>query len=251
MSVRRTLLPLGATGAAAGLLALGLAAPASAHVGITPNTTAAGAYAVLTVSVPHGCDGAATTKVAIAMPEEIPSVTPTRNPLYTVKKVIEKLDEPITDAHGNELTERVAQVVYTAKTPLPEGYRDTFELSVKLPDAEGETMVFPTVQTCVKGETGWTEVPAEGQDAEELAHPAPAITLTEGTGDGHSHGDTDDTDDTDEHADEHADEAEESAEAAGSDEGSDGTGLAVAGLVAGLLGLVAGGAALVRSGRRA
>ncbi|WP_183101571.1 YcnI family copper-binding membrane protein, partial [Nocardioides pelophilus] len=148
-------------------------------------TTPAGSYAVLTVSVPHGCDGSATTKIAIDLPEPIHAVTPTRNPFWTVEKEMEQLDEPITDAHGNEITERVDQVVYTARTPLPEGQRDTFELSLQLPDAEGETLAFPILQTCEEGETGWTEVAADGQDEDDLERPAPLVTITAAEGDGH------------------------------------------------------------------
>ena len=32
-----------------------------------------------------------------------------------------QLDEPVEDAHGNSVTERVGEVTYTAKTPLPDG----------------------------------------------------------------------------------------------------------------------------------
>ena len=142
-------------------------------------------FAVLTVSVPHGCDGSATTKIAISMPEEIPQVTATRNPYWDLAVRSEPLPEPIEDAHGNEITEREAVVVYTAKEPLPDPERDTFQLSVQLPDAVGETLAFPIVQTCEEGETGWTEVAEEGQDAEELEHPAPTLTITEAEGDGH------------------------------------------------------------------
>ena len=41
-------------------------------------------------------------------------MTPSRNPFYDVEKTIEQLDEPVTDAHGNEVTERTASIVYTA-----------------------------------------------------------------------------------------------------------------------------------------
>lgn len=248
MNIRRALLPAGATLGAASLLALSVAAPASAHVTVTPNTTSAGAYAVLTFAYGHGCDGSATTRIAIQMPEEILSVSPTRNDFYEVEKVMETLDEPITDAHGNQITERVAQVVYTAKTPLADGYRDTLELSVQLPDAEGETLAFPVVQTCEKGETGWTELAAEGQDPHELESPAPIVTLTAAEGDGHGH---EEESEEDAHGDEAATDAdaETDTDAAGGD--SDGNALAIAGLVAGVLGLIAGGAALARSGRRA
>ena len=51
MHIRRTSARLGAASAAGLLIAAFAAAPASAHVTITPADTAAGAYTVLTVSV--------------------------------------------------------------------------------------------------------------------------------------------------------------------------------------------------------
>jgi len=116
------------------------------------------------LSVPHGCEGSPTTRIEIEVPESVLSVTPTRNPFYDVEANIVKLDEPVTDAHGNEVTERTASIVYTADEPLPEGQRDTFELSFQVPDEAGETLAFPTIQTCEQGETGWVEIPSEGQD---------------------------------------------------------------------------------------
>ncbi len=244
---------LAAVTAAAGLITLGLAAPASAHVSVSASDSGAGAYTVLTFSVPHGCDGSSTTKIAISIPDGINSVTPTRNPYYTVAKKSQALDPALEDAHGNEITERISVVTYTAKTPLKDGFRDTMELSVQLPDAAGETLTFPVVQTCVKGETAWTEVAAEGEDSHDLDHPAPQVTITEAAA---AHGDEGTT-----HSE--ADEAErrrgrETDETAATtlapvststDDSSNG--LAIGGLVAGVLGLLAGGAALARSGRKA
>lgn len=243
MNIRRFTLPVLSGTAALGIVAL-TAGAASAHVTVTPNTTAAGAYAVLTFSVGHGCEGSPTTKLAIAMPEEIPQVTPTVNPNWTVEKVAEELAEPVTDAHGNEITERIARVVYTAKTPLADGYRDTVALSVQLPDAAGETLAFPVVQTCVEGETGWTETAPEGEDADELELPAPVLTVTEATGDDHHGGDAEESEAAEESGDRDA------AGATDADDDGAGNGLAIGGLVAGLGGLVLGGAALAR-GRRA
>ncbi len=222
--------------ALAGVLVSASAAVASAHVTISPSTGQAGAYAVLTVSVPHGCDGSATTKVAIKIPESITSVTPTRNPFWKVTVTKEKLAQPVTDAHGNTITERDGIVTYTAITPLPDKQRDAFELSLKLPDAAGETLAFPTVQTCEKGQTGWTEV-AAGQDADSLEHPAPTLVLTEGSGDGHGHGSAT------------AGAAPSAAPAQPAAAGS-GPDLGVYGLVAGVLGLAAGGTALVQVRRK-
>jgi uncharacterized protein YcnI len=201
------------------------AAPAAAHVTISPSTGTAGAFTVLTVSVPHGCEGSPTTKVALQMPEQITDVTPTRDALWEVEKVMQTLEEPLTDTHGNEVTERVEQVVYTTDDPLPEGYRDAFELSLQLPDTPGETLAFPVIQTCEDGETAWVETSEDGSP-EELEAPAPTVALQA------------------------ADEEAVDEEAAGAEAGDDDTALAVAALVAGVLGLVAGVTALIAVRRR-
>lgn len=218
-TVTRLLVPT----AVAVTVGLSMAAPAAAHVSITSTTATVGAYAVLTVSVPHGCDGSATTKVEVQLPEEVLSVTPTRNPFWDVRTTTVPLDEPATDAHGNTVTERMGSVVYTAREPLPEGQRDAFDLALRLPDQAG-TLAFPTVQTCETGAVAWVETPAEGQSADELDHPAPALTITDG------------------------DVTDPSASAAPAADGSEA--MAVFGVGAGFLGLLVGGAAVARGRRR-
>ncbi|WP_152187956.1 YcnI family copper-binding membrane protein [Georgenia satyanarayanai] len=175
--MKRSLTAAATTVAAAGLVLLG-ASGAAAHVTVSPSTTEAGSYAVLTVSVPHGCGDSATTAVAIEIPESIPAVTPTVNAGWEIEKVMETLDPPVDDGHGGQLTERVAQVVYTTDSPLPADHRDAMELSVRLPDTPGETLAFPVVQTCEEGEAPWVQLAADGQDPDELEYPASVFTLT-------------------------------------------------------------------------
>jgi periplasmic copper chaperone A len=156
--------------AALPLLVVGLAAPASAHVTITPSTTAAGARAVLDVHVPHGCDGSATTAVTIRIPEEIDSVIP--GPSAPWDQELE------TESGGDEADERVVAVTYRTDAPLSDDREDVVALSVELPEAEGTTLVFPTIQTCEQGEAAWIEIPEPGQDPDELVLPAPALVVT-------------------------------------------------------------------------
>ncbi|GAB3648059.1 YcnI family copper-binding membrane protein [Glycomyces tarimensis] len=164
--------------AAAAVIA-GLSTPASAHATVKTDNTVAGTYTVLTFSIGHGCEGEPTTEVAIQIPEPILSVSPTVNAGWEIEKVDTALDEPVTDSHGNEVTERVGQVVYTAIEPLPDGYRDVFELSLRLPEeTAGQTLYFPVVQTCPEGEHAWIQIADEGHDPEELAEPAPFIEVT-------------------------------------------------------------------------
>ncbi|GAB2652052.1 YcnI family copper-binding membrane protein [Kribbella swartbergensis] len=220
---------------------VGLAVPASAHVIVTPSTTAAGATAVLEFSVGHGCEDSPTTKIAIQMPAEITSVTPTRTALWKIEKKTEKLDPPVVDAHGNKIVERVASVTFSTDTPLPDGHRDVFELAVRLPDTEGAKLVFPTIQTCEQGESAWIEVPQDGQDIKELELPAPGFVVS-GEGEGGHHGATSAASTT---GDSRSDEAPDAAP-----ESNGGKALTLAALVAGVLGSVLGGAAFVRQRRR-
>jgi periplasmic copper chaperone A len=190
MTIRTTTLT--AAGLAGGVL-LAVAAPlaASAHVTVTPSGTAAGSSSVLTFAFSHGCEGSPTTSLTFDIPESIDSVSPTVHPGWTIEKV----------ADGD----RTAQVVYTATTPVEEGFRDTIELSVRLPDdAAGETIAFPVLQTCATGETNWSEVGEEGEAEPES--PAPTILVTEATGDEHGHGTAAADAADDEHA--HGEEAE-------------------------------------------
>ncbi|MBM7505827.1 YcnI family protein [Agromyces aurantiacus] len=227
-------LTLAATAVGGGaLLALAAPAAAQAHVNVTPDSTAAGSYAVLQFASGHGCDGSPTTAFTVDIPEQILSVTPTLEAGWSVEKIMVALDEPVEGAHGDLVSERVGQVVYTADTPIPEGYRGTFEIQVLLPEeGEGERLEFPVLQTCVEGETAWNESP--GADGAEPEHPAPAIEVTAAAGDAHGHGD------------DHAD-TPEAADAETTAQGGDATDAAVDTLarVVGIGGLAVGVAGLV------
>jgi uncharacterized protein YcnI len=215
------------TGLGVGMaLVLGVAAPAWAHVEPTISEAPAGGYATFALTVPHGCDGAGTTKLEVQMPEGIDEATP---------EFIPGWEASVDDSDG--------VVVTWEGGPLPDGQFLQFGLSVQMPDTPGEVVTFPTIQTCEGGEeVAWTEATEEG--GEEPEHPSPAITLTEATEEGHSHGG--------EEADEaEGDDAEEEAAAdeheSTEDDGTDA--LAVVALVVGALGLLVGAYAVMSSRR--
>jgi uncharacterized protein YcnI len=146
--------------AAVGLVALG-STSAMAHVTITPSTTAAGATAVLRVEIPHGCVGSATTAISIRMPEGVADVTASGTDRWAVDQA----------ADG---------VTWTTDEPLPDGEHDEVELSVRLPDDVGATLVFPVVQQCEDGEAAWTEVAEHSEGHDALERPAPVVVVTPG-----------------------------------------------------------------------
>jgi len=239
-----------------GLGALAVASTAAAHVSIAESEVAAGSYALLTFGVPHGCEGSPTTEVRIQMPTSIPQVTPTVDANWDVEKVMEPLATPLDAAHGETIDERVAEVVYTARTPLADGFRQAFVLSLQIPeDAAGTALEFPTIQTCEDGETAWIEQPTA--TGEEPEHPAPSVQVVaapaaEGTAatDGATTGAPPTSVDVESAA--RNEDAPQTAAATADDGDGDGaaTGLAIAGLVAGVGGLGLGGAALARTRRR-
>lgn len=229
-ALRRTLSATAVAGGTAALMMAGIAG-ASAHVSVDPNKTAANSYALLTFGVPHGCGTSGTTKVAINLPEELTDATPTVNANWTVEKVTENLTEPRKLADGTSITKRTSQIVYTAKAPLDPHMRDALVLSVKLPDAAGKTIYFPTYQTCETGNTDWIEIPKDGQSEDDLKSPAPAISITPAAAEGDHDAATA--------------VSTEQASAVTSDDGSQAR--SWAGLVAGIAGLGLGGAAFFRS----
>ena len=188
--LRRRLVPvLLPTAALVGLLA----APASAHVTLNPNTAPSEGYTAASLRVPHGCGEAATTEIAVQVPAGVQSVTPEQVPGWTVDTVVGELDEPY-EAHGETITEGVREVIWTAEAghELPDGQYREFGMSLRVSGEDGQDLWFPTVQTCTEGEEAWIEIPDSVDQWGELDKPAPYLTLAAGGGHG---GDADDATD--------------------------------------------------------
>jgi periplasmic copper chaperone A len=167
--------------ATTGVLTLALAGTAGAHITATPGEAPSDGYATLDFSVGHGCEESPTTEVRIQVPPSVPTVTPAVNPFWDVTTKEGKKDK--VELHGETITRGVSEVTYTAKQPLPGDRLDLLTMSVKLPAGEeGESVYFPTVQSCEKGQNRWIQIPAEGESGEELESPAPAVVLTAAEG---------------------------------------------------------------------
>lgn len=216
-------------GATAGL-ALAVAAPlaASAHVHVDPGTVAAGSTETLTFAFSHGCDGSATTALVIDIPEGVGNATPVVQGGWTISR----------EAGADGIP---TQVTFTSDTPVEDGLKATVSMDVLFDEsAAGTLLAFPVTQTCVEGETAWTQVAEDGEDPHDLDAPAPVVEVgAVATDDEHAEhgGDAD------------AEAAADDATTAAADSGADPVArwLAAGGLVAGLAALVV---VLVR-GRRA
>jgi periplasmic copper chaperone A len=235
------------TVATAGALSLALAVPAAAHISPNPGTGASDGYTTQSFQVPHGCEEAPTTQIRIQIPASVPTATPAVHPLWTVKTKEGKKD-PV-EMHGEKITSGVSEVIYTAKRPLPADRLDSFPISLKMPAGEeGESIYFPTIQKCSEGETRWIQVPAEGESADELEEPAPAVVLTAAEGEHGSSGGSNDKGDEEQAA--STENASVQTAGAAVEDDSAPTWLTVVALVIGALGLIAGVAGLTAARRR-
>jgi uncharacterized protein YcnI len=217
----------GVVAALAAAAALAGPATASAHVTLQPSTAPAGGFTRLDVRVPNERDDSATTKVDVQMPPGFAEVSYEPRPGWTVAVQHKKLATPIKTDEGDEITEAVSRVTWTGhgkQGRIGPGEFADFGLSVAMPDGKpGDKLTFKALQTYDNGEVvRW--IGDEGSEA-----PAPTVTLAnaaEETG---------------------ASPAPTPAPAA--DDGGGGDGLAIAALIVGVLGLAAGGAALLATRR--
>ena len=208
---------IAAAGAAAALAA---PATAQAHVTVQPAQAPAGGFARLDVRVPSEEPAAATRKIVVQMPPGLADASYEPVPGWRVRVARRRLAKPITTADGDTLTEELSQITFTAtgKGIGPGQFQD-FGLSLGIPDRPaGTKLTFKTLQTYAGGKVvRWIGAP-------DSQHPAPQVTLVAA--------------------------GEPAAAAPGSeneDGAGDGSGLAIAALVVGALGLLTGGLALLRA----
>ncbi|MFD3524398.1 YcnI family protein [Streptomyces sp. NPDC058653] len=252
--IARRLAVVGGVAASAVVL---LAGPALAHVSVQPVGEAAkGGYATVNFKVPNERDDASTVKLEVNFPTEHPlaSVAPQAVPGWKIAVTKSKLAKPI-EMHGKQITEAVSKVTWTAASGggVAPGYFQQFPLSVGQLPEDADQLVFKTLQTYDNDEVvRWIDAPTEGAEPES---PAPVLTLTAASEDGHGAAPDDkagaDTAGDDDKA--GTDQASTESkggdgESAASSDSSDGMarGLGIAGIVIGVAGVAYG----VLGGRR-
>ncbi|WP_026533784.1 YcnI family copper-binding membrane protein [Arthrobacter sp. H14] len=172
---RRTAALIAAT---ASLMVFGLGA-ASAHVGVTPDSTTEGGYSQLTFSVPNESETAGTNKVEVELPTKTPFTSVRAKPVagWTVEVVTSELPEPV-EVQGATVTEAPTSVVWTADegNEISQEQYQTFSISVGTLPGAGTTVMLPTTQHYTDGSVrNWDEPATEGEEPES---PAPSFTTT-------------------------------------------------------------------------
>ncbi|MER5383677.1 YcnI family protein [Streptomyces sp. NPDC002688] len=234
------------TGTLAALTTAGVLAAAGAafaHVTVHPESYAKGATdGVLSFRVPNEEDTASTTKVQVFLPTDHPvlGVLVTPQAGWTAKVTTIKLKQPIKTDDGT-ITDAVSEITWTGGRIRHGEFQDFDVAFGQLPD-DTDQLTFKTLQTYSDGNVvRWIEEAKKG--GEEPESPAPVLTLTDkGAAEESSDGAAG------------SDAASSSSSSSGgeestvSDKSGDSTAraLGTAGLVVGVLGLIAAGFAVVR-----
>jgi uncharacterized protein YcnI len=168
MSITRSAMGLAALGAL-GLLAAG---PAAAHVSLEVQQAPPNSSYRAVFRVPHGCDGAATTRVTVRLPEGVAEARPMPKPGWTLTTT------PRGEAAGGHGAAPPLAEVSWSGGRLDDAHYDEFIIRLRLPDRPGELFYLPVVQECEGGRTSaWVEIPEPGRRVSDYRYPAPAVRL--------------------------------------------------------------------------
>jgi len=147
--------------------ALMLAGSAWAHVTVSPSTAPQGGFTAIVFRVPTESDTASTTKVDVHfdMTKPIATVDYQALPGWTTKVTTAKLTKPITDDDGNQVTQAVSEIVWTADssaTAIKPGQFLDFPVELG-PLPKAPSIAFKTLQTYSDGSVvRWIDATAPG-----------------------------------------------------------------------------------------
>ena len=157
------------------------AGAAQAHITLETGEAPVGSTYKAVLRVPHGCEGEATLKVRVQIPEGVIAVKPMPKAGWALDTVTGDYAESY-DYYGTPMKSGVTEIVWTGE--LPDAFYDEFVFRGLLtPGLEaGSRLSFPVVQECADKTDRWIQIPAAGQDPDSLEQPAPGLTLLPAAG---------------------------------------------------------------------
>lgn len=151
---------------------LALPSLAFSHASLEQKEVETGTFYKAVLGIGHGCEGAATTKVTVELPEGVNKAKPMPKVGWQVTAV--------KNATGD-----IKQLVWS-EGELLDAHFDEFVFKAKI-NATPQTLFFLTKQECVTGEIYWNEIPAKDKTTHDYKFPAPALKVLKRTKTGHHH----------------------------------------------------------------
>ncbi|MCE4225327.1 DUF1775 domain-containing protein [Methylobacterium sp. C25] len=142
----------------------------------TPNASYRGV-----VQIMHGCEGKATTRVTVTIPEGVIGAKPMPKPGWQLATTKGSYAKAYQSFHG-KVSEGVTAITWSGGS-VGDDEVDEFTFFARISDdfAPGSTVYFPVEQECAgagdKGLLAWTQVPKAGQNPHDLKTPAPGVRI--------------------------------------------------------------------------
>jgi uncharacterized protein YcnI len=162
---------------------LGTAA-ASAHVSVDPAAAAGGTTLKLTLRLNHGCEGSATTRLRVRLPEALHGARPLLKPGWTLTAPRVALAQPYM-SHGRRVTEEVREITWEGGN-VPDAFADGFAFVATLPE-QPQRLALQVVQECERGRIEWFQAPSADPATARPEHPAVMLEVLPATAGGHDH----------------------------------------------------------------
>jgi uncharacterized protein YcnI len=163
--------------ALAGILAVSFGLPASAHITFENKEVKPGATVKFVLRIPHGCAGAATTGLRVALPEALSEAKPQPKPGWTLSLVtddVQNASAQAGDAHA--ATGKVREISWTGGR-LEDAHYDEFVFRATVTKTASGRIFVPVVQQCDGGTERWIDIPSDGGSSEDLKFPAPSVRV--------------------------------------------------------------------------
>lgn len=158
------------------------ATPAWAHITLETGKAPIGAAYKAVFRIPHGCDGSATIKLRVEVPDGVIEVKPQPKPGWQIETIKGAYTTALT-FEGTKLTTGVREVAWSGGK-LPDEFYDEFVFEAFLTNSltAGTAIYFPVIQECETGIERWIEIPAAGKTPDDYEHAAPALDLVPNAG---------------------------------------------------------------------
>src|SRR4051812_25141425 len=145
-----------------------------------------GGFGEITFPVPKEKNPATTVSLKVQLPKDAPFAAVSIKPVpgWTASTTTAPINPPLTDDDGNQVSEAVSEVTWTADAgggPAPGEYQSFSINAGPLPENAG-SLSFPALQGYDDGSTvSWIDPTVEGRSEPE--HPAPTLALAAAAGD--------------------------------------------------------------------
>ena len=136
---------------------LAIAVPASAHVFVVESEVVGGGYGTeITIRVPHGCDGAATTALEVQIPAGVTSVKPKLLAGWTIDvtstaPVLPSMapDASFTDEQMDAMNAPIVSSIKWSGGTLPDNEYADFQIDAVFPETPGHRVASRPSSTAV------------------------------------------------------------------------------------------------------